>query len=75
MVFYVPLYSLFLNPIENCFSKWKNIVIRQACTTKTQLKRCIENLFNCITSEDYAGYYQNMLRYLNMSANIEHIDN
>ena len=74
-VLYVPSYCLFLNPMENCFSKWKNIVIRRACTTETQLKQCIENSSNCIKSEDCAGYYRNMLRYLNMSANKEDINN
>ena len=36
-VFYLSPYCLFLNSIENCFSKWKNIVVRWACTTETQL--------------------------------------
>ena len=48
MVFYLPLYCLFLNLIENYFSQWKNNVIRRACTTETQLKRCSENSFTFI---------------------------
>ena len=29
---FLPPYCPFLNPIENCFSKWKNAVIGECCT-------------------------------------------
>ena len=73
-VLYLPPYCPFLNPIENCFSKWKNLVIRSACTTEVQLKNRIESAFNEITTSDCNGYYQNMFRYLNMSSNLMIID-
>jgi len=73
-VLYLPPYCPFLNPIENCFSKWKNLVIRSACTTEVQLKYRIESAFNEITTSDCNGYYQNMFKYLNMSSNRETID-
>ena len=72
---YLPPYCPFLNPTENCFSKWKNYLIRQRCNTEEQLNHCIENGFSIITSEDFGGYYKNMLRYLNKSANKEEINN
>ena len=70
---YLPPYCPFLNPIENCFSKWKNAVIRECCRSEQQLKIAIETKFNIITAEDCNGYYRNMLRYLHRSANREEI--
>lgn len=73
-ILYLPPYCPFLNPIENCFSKWKNSVIRISCTTEVQLKNRIESAFNEITTSDCNGYYQNMFKYLNMSSNREIIE-
>ena len=73
-ILFLPPYYLFLNIIENCFSKWKNYVNRQMCRDETELMTEIENGFNCITENDRKGYYRNMLRYLNMSARRENID-
>ena len=66
-VLYLPPYCPFLNPIENCFSKWKNAVIRSKCTSKEQLKEAIRKGFEQITSKDCEGFYRNMLKYLHMS--------
>ena len=74
-VLYLPPYCPFLNPIENCFSKWKNAVIRSRCTTESHLKETIKNKFSVITMEDCNGYYRNMLKYLQMAANGEEINN
>jgi len=68
-VLYLPPYCPFLNPIENCFSKWKNLVIRYGCVNEGQLKERINTAFLEINLSDCNGYYRNMLKYLNMSAN------
>ena len=33
---FITLYSLFLNPINNMLSKWKNMVKRENCMNETQ---------------------------------------
>ena len=66
-VLYLPPYCPFLNPIENCFSKWKNAVIRSKCTSDDQLKEAIRKGFEQVTGEDCEGFYRNMLKYLQMS--------
>ena len=71
---FLPPYCPFLNPIENCFSKRKNAVVRECCTSEIQLKNAINTKFSTITSEDCNGYYRNMHRYLNRSANRETIN-
>jgi transposase len=72
---FFPPYSPFLNPIENCFSKWKNSVRRSTSNNRNELFGNIENGFNSISSNDCIGYWNNMLRYLNLShsrMNINH---
>ncbi|KAF7701713.1 hypothetical protein CDIK_0575 [Cucumispora dikerogammari] len=72
-VVHLPLYSPFLNPIGNCFSKWKNEVIKKRAANKTELKRYIQAGFECITEEDCNGYYRKMLRYVISSERMEEI--
>jgi hypothetical protein len=36
-IVYLPPYSPFLNPIENCFSKWKNHVLRAVANNELSL--------------------------------------
>ena len=69
---YLPPYSPFMNPIENCFSKWKNHVVRGSAKNEDALKSLIEGGFNCINASDCSGFYRKMLRYINlaMSRNI-----
>ena len=67
LVLYLPPYCPFLNSIENCFSKWKNAVIRSKCTLEEQLKEAIRKGFEHITSKNCEGFYRNMLKYLHMS--------
>ena len=66
-VLYLRPYCPFLNPIENCFFKWKNAVIRSTCTSEEQLNEAIRKDFEQITSKDCEGSYRNMLKYLHMS--------
>lgn len=70
---YLPPYSPFLNPIENMFSKWKEIVGRAKPQNETELMQAIKDGANLITKEDCDGYYRNMLRYVRKCCNGEEI--
>ena len=63
-LFYLPPYSPFLNPIENCFSKWKNFVVRSQSRNEAELLNYIGEGFRTITSTDCGGYYKKMLGYI-----------
>jgi transposase len=52
VLLYLPPYTHFLNPIENCFSKWKNSVIRSNSRNEGELRLAIESKFSEITPED-----------------------
>ena len=54
---YLPPYSPFMNPIENCFSKWKNQVARGNAKNESELLALISDSFLCITASDCSGYY------------------
>jgi transposase len=56
---YLPPYSPFLNPIENCFSKWKNSVRRSKFKTRETLIERIGEAAALITEENCLGWYQN----------------
>lgn len=66
---FLPPYSPFLNPIENCFSKWKNFIRRGNASNISELKTLIREGSNCITASDCDGFYRKMLRYINLSLN------
>ena len=72
---YLPPYSPFLNPIENCFSKWKSFVKSLSCNNEEELINGIHEGFNYITTEDCEGWLRNMLHYLNESRLKRIIDN
>ncbi|XP_061514175.1 uncharacterized protein LOC133393386 isoform X1 [Anopheles gambiae] len=61
---YLPPYSPFLNPIENLFSKWKNLVKRANAQNEQELMEAITNCANLVTSQDCEGYFRNMGAYL-----------
>ncbi|KAG0435295.1 hypothetical protein DMUE_4789 [Dictyocoela muelleri] len=63
-VLYLPPYSPFLIFIENCFSKWKNHVLRANCQTIEELHFQIQNGFNSITLSYCNGFYRIKVRYL-----------
>ena len=67
-MFYLPPYSPFLNPIENIFSVWKNIVIRQRCCNETQLKSATDSGFDQIPTENCDAFYRKILRYVTASS-------
>ncbi|KII70490.1 hypothetical protein RF11_11826 [Thelohanellus kitauei] len=60
---YLPLYSPFLNQIENLLSKWKNIVKTASPRSETDLLSLIESSSIEIMPSDCDGHYQNMLKY------------
>ncbi|XP_049294417.1 uncharacterized protein LOC125769652 isoform X2 [Anopheles funestus] len=62
-VIYLPPYSPFLNPIENLFSKWKNMVKRTNPQNEVQLIDAIANGATTLTPEDCEGYIRNMWSY------------
>ena len=68
-VLYLPPYSLFLNPMENLFSKWKDFVKRSNCMSELELMCSMEEGLNLITNEDCEGWYRNMKRYIRLSQN------
>ena len=64
LIEYLSPYSPFLNPIENCFLKWKNYVIRKEAKNKIELQQFIHNGFRSITEADCDGFFRKMLRYV-----------
>ena len=63
-ILYLAPYSPFLNPIENMFSKWKNIVKRSNPLNENSLMNAIYNGANIITSEDCNNYFRHMASYI-----------
>ena len=63
-IVYLPPYSPFLNPIENLFSVWKNLVIRGNAHNEIQLRRLISGKFDEITSEHRGSFFRKMLGYI-----------
>ena len=70
---YLPAYSLFLNPIENIFSIWKNLVIRSESKDEAELCSSIIGKFEEITAEHCASSFRKILAYLNRCENSEDI--
>jgi transposase len=71
---FLPPYSPFLNPIENMFSKWKNLVKQSLPTNQTQLLDSIDSFSTVITATDCRGYFRNMKSYLYRCLNNEMIE-
>ena len=70
---YLPAYSPFLNPIENIFSIWKNLVIRSESKDEAELCSSISGKFEEITAEHCASSFRKILAYLNRCENSEDI--
>lgn len=62
--FFLPPYSPFLNPIENIFSKWKNLVVRSQVRNENELKEIISLKFEDIQESDCDSFYRKMLKYI-----------
>jgi transposase len=63
-IMFLPPYSPFLNPIENCFSKWKRFVRTSNSHNEAELITSIERGFGTISGEDCAGFYRHMIGFL-----------
>ncbi|KAF7694611.1 hypothetical protein CDIK_2109 [Cucumispora dikerogammari] len=72
---YLPSYSLMLNIIENCFSKWKNYVLRANATSEAMLRELITTVMNIITADDCDGFFRKMLRAIESSRRRESFNN
>lgn len=59
---FLPPYSPFLNPIENVFSVWKNLVIRSNAENERHLRSLIRSKFNEITRDQCEAFYGKMKR-------------
>lgn len=64
---FLPVYSPFLNPIENFFSKWKSLVHSSSFSNQTELIRNMTSCLGQFTNADFDGYYRNMKRFINLS--------
>jgi transposase len=73
VVKFLPPYSPFLNPIENMFAQWKQMVRSGASQNEGELLRLIEGCFLEISGNHCANYYRHMLRMLNKCMNRETI--
>lgn len=56
---FLPSYSPDLNPIEEAFSKIKNIVRKAAARTCEALNKAIAEAMSAVTLEDVAGWFSN----------------
>jgi transposase len=56
---FLPSYSPDLNPIEEAFSKIKNIVRKAAARTREALNEAIAEAMSAVTLEDVAGWFSN----------------
>jgi len=72
---FLPPYSPFLNPIENLFNQWKNLVKRSELKSEDQLYDAVHYASDNITSENCSDYFKNMETYLSRCLNRETIDN
>jgi transposase len=61
---FLPPYSPFLNPIENMFSQWKQLVRAERPQNEERLMVIIDEVFTRITSENCNSYYLHMMTYL-----------
>jgi len=68
---FLPAYSPFLNPIENLFSKWKNLALRSNVQTENELLNIIRTTSNSITEVDCSGFIRGMINNLTRCLNEE----
>lgn len=74
-VLYLPPYSPFLNPIENMFSKWKEIIKRGNPRNENELFNLIQNGAQLVSSNDCVSYIRHMWTYVPRCLNGEIINN
>ena len=71
---YLPSHLPALNPIEEAFSKWKNVVRRSNCMSSDDLSVVIESGFDSITTDDCDGYYKHMKMSVRKTLNKENLE-
>ncbi|MDQ3638468.1 MAG: transposase [Actinomycetota bacterium] len=54
---FLPSYSPDLNPMEEAFSKVKNIVRKAGARTREALNEAMGEALSAVTSEDVAGWF------------------
>ncbi|KII73163.1 hypothetical protein RF11_12494 [Thelohanellus kitauei] len=64
LTLFMPPYSPFLNPVENLFAKWQELVRHSNSRTAAELFSTIETCSASITVTDCFGFYRNMKSYL-----------
>jgi transposase len=62
---FLPPYSPFLNPIENLFSQWKQMVRNGNPKNEEELMNLIDSTFLEISAEHCTNYYKHMLEMIN----------
>lgn len=73
-IHFIPPYSPFINPIENCFSQWKGKVRGANSTDEVELMRHIDEASEQISSENTRSYFNAMLLYIPRCLKREQID-
>ena len=71
---YLPPYSPFLNPIENLFSKWKEMTKRANANCDVELLEAIEEGASLVTASDCEAYVRHMWSYIPRCMNEEEIE-
>ncbi|CAG8796814.1 7312_t:CDS:2, partial [Cetraspora pellucida] len=74
-IFYLPPYSPFLNPIENCFSKVKNSVARIHLRNRETILGRINDAFNIVTEEDCKGWIRHTSSYFQPILGVYYFNN
>jgi transposase len=72
---YLPAYSPFLNPIENMFSQWKQLVRSSNSSNEDELLQVIDESFERISGEQCSNYFLHMLDVLDKCLEREEIVN
>jgi transposase len=62
---FLPPYSPFLNPIENMFAQWKQLVRNGSPQNESELLVLIESSFHMISNDHCENYYRHMLGVIN----------
>lgn len=68
---FLPPYSPFLNPIEECFSKMKYYVKRQPLTKKRNMTQVLKEATECVTREDCQGWVNHSKQFFLRCSNME----
>ena len=71
---FLPPHSPFLNPIENAFNQWKNLVKCSQPTNEAELLTSIHESWRAITTTQCRNYYDNMESFIPRCLRGEEID-